>query len=111
MKEYTTGSIVRAGLLGALIGGATGFALGILLAPEEGQKIRRRLAYQLENLAVQVNTFVANVVHPEMPGDARQKGDAIVADARTRAQRIQDDIDALMGEVRRQGPSGTAAAN
>ncbi|MEZ4703090.1 MAG: YtxH domain-containing protein [Rhodothermales bacterium] len=111
MKEYTAGSLVRAGIWGALIGGATGFALGLLLAPEEGQKIRRRLTYQLENLADQVNTFVENMVHPEVPGDARQKGDAIVADARNRAQRIQDDIDALMGEVRRHGPSGTPASN
>lgn len=111
MKEYTVGSLVRAGIWGAVIGGATGFALGLLLAPEEGQKIRRRVAYQLENLADQINGFVENVVHPEVRGDARQKGDAIVADARNRAQRIQDDIDALMGEVRKHGPSGAAATN
>lgn len=111
MKEYTAGSLVRAGILGALLGGVTGFALGLLLAPEEGKKIRRRLAYQLESLADQVNTFVENVVHPEGPGDARQKGDAIVADARNRAQQIQDDIDALMGEARRQGSSGNPTAN
>ena len=111
MKENSMGSLIRAGAIGALLGSAAGFALGILLAPEEGQKIRRRLAYQLENLADQINTFVDNIVHPEEPGDARVEGDALVADARSKARKIQDDIDALMGEVRRQGPAGDIPAN
>lgn len=111
MKESNIGSLIRAGAMGALLGGAAGFALGILMAPEEGQKMRRRLAYQLENLADQVNTFIDNVVHPEEPGDARVDGDALVADVRTKAQKIQDDIDALMGEVRRHGPAGEMPAN
>ena len=111
MKEYSMGSLVRAGVWGALLGGATGFALGILLAPEEGQKVRRRLAYHLENLADQVNDFVAQIVHPEEPGDARMQGDALVADARTKARQIQDDMDALMGEVRRHGPAGEMSTN
>ena len=110
MKESNVGSMIRAGAMGALLGGAAGFALGILLAPEEGQKIRRRLAYQLENLAEQVNGFIDNIVHPEEPGDARVQGDALVADVRTKAQKIQDDIDALMGEVRR-GPTGEMPTN
>lgn len=111
MKEYSMGSLVRAGVLGAVVGSAAGFALGILMAPEEGQKVRRRLAYQLENLADQVNSFVDNIVNPGEPGDARMQGDAVVADARTEARKIQDDIDALMGEVRRHGPAGEMPSN
>ena len=111
MKEYSMGSIVRAGVWGTLLGGAAGFALGILLAPEEGQKVRRRLAYQLENLADQVSHFVDQIVHPEEPSNARLEGDALVADVRTKARKIQDDMDALMGEIRRHGPAGEMSAN
>jgi len=40
MKDYRLGDLVRASTWGALLGAAAGFALGILLAPEEGRKVR-----------------------------------------------------------------------
>ncbi len=100
MKENGIGRSIRAGAWGVLLGGAAGFALGVLLAPEEGQKIRRRLVYQLENLSDQVGQFVDQMLRPEAGNDARRRGDAVVADARERAERIRNDIDALLGEVR-----------
>lgn len=110
MKDYTIGSVVRAGVWGVLVGGVTGFALGLLLAPEEGRKVRRRMVYQLERLADQVGTLVDQAVSPEATSEARRTGDALVADANERARQIRDDIDALLGEVRRGGPpAGTSA--
>lgn len=103
MKNYTVGSVIRASAWGMIIGGAAGFALGVLLAPEEGKKIRRRVAYQLEHLADQVGSFVDQVANPERTSEARRTGDALVADAQEKAQRIRDDIDALLTEVRRGG--------
>lgn len=105
------GSIVRAGIVGTLLGGGVGFVLGILLAPEEGQKVRRRLAYQLENLSDQLGEFVDQLTNPDQPNDARVDADNLVADARTRARKIQEDIDALMGEARRNGPGGDMPMN
>lgn len=103
MKSYSLGSVVRAGSWGALLGGATGFLLGLLLAPEEGQKIRRRLAYQLEHLAEEIGKLFDQIARPQGANEARRTGDALVADARVQAQRIRDEIDALLGEMRRQG--------
>lgn len=100
MKDYTLGSVIRAGAWGMLAGGVAGFAVGILMAPEEGQKMRRRVAYQLEHLADQVGAFVDQLANPESGSEARRTGDQLVADARQKAQRIRDDIDALLGEVR-----------
>ena len=111
MKDYTFGSVVRASVWGILIGGVTGFAMGLLLAPEEGRKIRRRMAYQLEHVADQFGTFVDQVASPEASSEARRTGDALVADAREKAQRIRDDIDALLGEVRRGVPPSQPSAN
>jgi hypothetical protein len=74
--------------------------------------MRRRLAYQLEHLSDQLGSLVDHLVSPEVRGDARQRGDAVIADARSKAKRIHDEIDALMHEVRSHGtpgePSSTA---
>ncbi len=105
MRSFSLGSVIRAGAWGVVVGGAAGFTLGVLLAPEEGQTIRRRLLYQLEHIAGQVGVFVEHVFNPESASDARRTGDALVADAQQRAEQIRTDIDALLGEMRRQSSS------
>lgn len=104
MKEYTLGSVVRSSAWGMLAGGVAGFTLGLLLAPEEGRKMRRRVAYQLEHLADQLGVFIDQLSQSDSRSEARRTGDQLVADAREKAQQIRDDIDALLGEVR----SGTS---
>lgn len=105
MKQYTLGSVLRAGAWGSVLGGVAGFALGLLLAPEEGRKVRRRLVYQLERVGEQVGVVLDQVVSPEVRSEARRTGDAVVADARAQADRIRTDIDALLDEIRRHGVS------
>ena len=99
MKSYNFGDFTRAVGWGALVGGGIGFALGILLAPEEGSRMRRRLSYHLETLtsrmsglAEQVNRGTGNVE----PG---QHSKAIVAEARERAQEINTRMDEVLGEA------------
>ena len=101
MKEYTFGNVVRASAWGILIGGVVGFSLGLLIAPEEGKKIRRRVAFHLDNMASQIGSFVDQSMSPLPGSKARQTGDALVADVKAKAQRISDDIDALLGDARR----------
>lgn len=101
MKDITVGKLVRTGAWGVLVGGTAGFVLGLLLAPEEGQRLRRRLSYRLEHLGHQVSTLADNLLSPEAASEARRSGDALVADAQEQARQIQDEIDSLLGEVRR----------
>lgn len=105
MKDYSLSSVIRAGAWGIIAGGVAGFTVGLLLAPEEGQKLRRRVAYQLEHLANQLGQFVEQLSNRDGDSEARRTGDQLVEDAREKAQRIRDDIDALLGEVR----SGSAS--
>ncbi len=109
MKSNASGRNATFGIGSALLGGMAGFAAGLLFAPEEGQRTRRRVVYQLENLALRVVLFVQRVLSDDAGSEARRTGDALVADAQARAQRIRDDIDALLEEMRQQGASAEAS--
>lgn len=102
MKKSASGHTLRVAILSALAGGMTGFTLGLLLAPERGQKARRRLAYQLENLAERTGRLVQELFVSEVTSEARRTGDALVADAQARADHIRNDIEALLDEIRAQ---------
>ena len=45
--------------------------------------------------------MVEQLTQSEAESEARRTGDALVADAQAQAQRIREDIDELLGEMRR----------
>jgi len=100
MRSRSDGHGFRAGAFGALIGGFIGFGLGLLVAPEEGRRLRRKLAYQLDHLSEQVADLVDKTLNPELDSEARREGKALVDDAQEKAKKIRNDIDALLGEMR-----------
>jgi gas vesicle protein len=97
-------SLIHASIAGALAGVVTGFGLGLLVAPDEGRKVRRRLAYLLDRWSHQVATLVEQLGSDEVQSAARESGAALIADAREQAERILEDANSLMSEVR-QRPS------
>lgn len=101
-----TSRVIRASLFGILAGGTVGFGLGLLLAPDEGQKARRRLAYLLDRWARQVAMLVEQLNTDEVESAARESGAALIAEAREQAERILQDANSLMSEVR-QRPTGS----
>lgn len=100
MKDRSTGNAFRAGAWGIIFGAISGFAVGLLLAPEEGTKIRRKIAYQLDHLSEQIADLIEKSLSPEDVGDARKDGQALVNEAQEKAEQIRDDIDSLLGEIR-----------
>jgi len=97
---------VRSSLWGFVAGGAAGFALGILLAPDEGRQVRQRVAYLLDRWSGQVARMVEGFVSESAPSAARQTADAVVADARQQAEQLLGEAEALMNEVRRRRTDG-----
>jgi len=110
MKKSTRSRTTRTALWSALAGGVAGFALGILLAPERGQKARRRLAYQLEALADETGRLIQGLFEAKVTSDARRTGDALVADAQARADHIRNDIETLLKEIRTQEESASRSS-
>jgi gas vesicle protein len=106
MSDNGLGRSARAWLWGILVGGAAGFGLGLIIAPEEGRKVRRRLAYQLDRLGNRVSEMLDEVLNPDEEGEARRDGDALVADAEAKADQIRSDIDNLIGEMRQHRKTG-----
>lgn len=98
------------GLLGFLIGGAIGTVVGLLVAPERGEKLRRRVAYQLDHFADRVGDIILQ--YGKLPNDseARKNADALRTDAELRAEKISQDMDAVLVSARqkRKSPSKEA---
>ena len=102
----TRSRAARASVYGLLLGGATGFALGLLLAPDEGRQLRRRVAYLLDRWAADLSGVLDRLETPTSESSAaREKADALVADAREQAARLLDEADALIADARSRRPA------
>jgi gas vesicle protein len=106
MIDNGIGRSARAWFWGVVAGGVVGFGLGLITAPEEGRKVRRRLAYQLDHLGNRVSELIDDVLNPDESGEARRDGNALVADAEEKAEQIRADIDNLIGEMRQHRKTG-----
>jgi gas vesicle protein len=100
MEKTSRKRSTRIGVYSALVGGAVGFAVGMLFAPKRGPDARRRITYQLERLTAQAEGFLRRLVQSGAETEGLRNSDAVVEDAEARADHIRDDIDALMEELR-----------
>lgn len=93
------------GVLGFLIGGAIGLAVGLLIAPEQGEKLRRKVAYRIKATAEQLSDLVENFGQEDDfdTSEARREGQELIEDTTHQAQQLLEEMDAMMAEVKRKG--------
>lgn len=90
-------------LLAFLTGAATGALLGILYAPDKGENTRDKLSYKLDKYSKKLDDLIQEFVEgKEMTEDneARTEGQKIVNDAKEKAERLLDDVNGLISQIK-----------
>ena len=88
-----------------LTGIATGTILGVLFAPEKGNVTRDRLSYRLSKYREQLDQLLSEMLaSAELPENYQKtEGQRVVDDAREKAERLLEDVNRLMAQIKQQG--------
>ncbi len=91
-------------LIAFLAGVATGAAVGVLYAPEKGEVTRDKLSYRLSKYREQLQGLISDLLEgKDLPESlAKAEGQKVVTDAREKAERLLEDVDRLMAQIKGQ---------
>ncbi|GAB3800115.1 hypothetical protein GCM10028819_24770 [Spirosoma humi] len=87
-----------------LTGIAAGSLVGLLYAPDKGKITRDRLSFRLSKYREQINQLLddlSNSVEP-LENSSKNEGQRVVNDAREKAERLLEDVDKLMAQIKQQ---------
>ena len=87
-----------------LTGVVAGAAIGTLYAPDKGLVTRHRLSFRLSKYREQIQQVVTQLSKSsELPENlSKNEGQRVVNDAREKAERLLEDVDRLMAQIKKQ---------
>ncbi|QHV98850.1 MULTISPECIES: YtxH domain-containing protein [Spirosoma] len=87
-----------------LTGISAGAIIGLLYAPDKGKVTRDRLTFRLSKYREQIESMINDLVNSaELPENlSKNEGQRVVNDAREKAERLLEDVDRLMAQIKQQ---------
>ncbi|MGF7218260.1 gas vesicle protein [Spirosoma lacussanchae] len=87
-----------------LTGMISGAIIGLLYAPEEGKITRDKLSFRLSKYREQIEQLLNDLMESaDLPENlSKNEGQRVVNDAREKAERLLEDVDRLMAQIKQQ---------